>query len=94
MKNKEKLKPLPLHTTDEEAEHFLDTADLSEYDLSGFKPAHLKFARPMVTFEIGLSPEQVEALDMIASRDGTDRERVARRFIEEGVSASVSKEEA
>ena len=32
------LKPLPVLLSDEAAEHFLETADLSEYDLSGFKP--------------------------------------------------------
>ena len=31
-------KPLPPLRSDEEAEQFVDTADLSEYDLSGFKP--------------------------------------------------------
>ena len=33
-----KLKPMPALLTDEEAERFVETADLSEYDLSGFRP--------------------------------------------------------
>ena len=31
-------KPLPPLTSDAEAENFVETADLSEYDLSGFTP--------------------------------------------------------
>jgi len=34
---RKKLKKLPVLRTDKEAEDFVDTADLSEYDLSGFK---------------------------------------------------------
>jgi len=35
-------KKLPILKTDEEAEKFVDTADLSEYDLSGFKKVHFE----------------------------------------------------
>jgi hypothetical protein len=35
-----KLKPLPVLMSDEEAEHFVENADLTEYDLSQFKPMH------------------------------------------------------
>ena len=31
-------KPIPHFETDEEMERFIDTADLSQYDLSAFKP--------------------------------------------------------
>lgn len=34
-------KPLPPLNSDEEAERFVDEADLSEYDLSGMKPFRL-----------------------------------------------------
>ena len=36
-------KTIPTFQTDEEAEKFVDTADLSEYDLSGFKKVHFEF---------------------------------------------------
>tara|TARA_R110000796_G_scaffold138265_1_gene254386 strand:+ start:1415 stop:1675 length:261 start_codon:yes stop_codon:yes gene_type:complete len=35
-------KPLPPLTSDAEAEDFVKTADLSEYDLSGFTPMRFK----------------------------------------------------
>jgi uncharacterized protein len=37
MAEKQGLKPFPSFKTDEEAEEFVATADLSEYDLSGFR---------------------------------------------------------
>jgi predicted DNA binding CopG/RHH family protein len=40
---KTKSKPLPALTTDEAAEQFVSTADLSTYDLSGFKPTQFEF---------------------------------------------------
>jgi CopG antitoxin of type II toxin-antitoxin system len=36
-------KAIPIFKTDEEAEKFIDTADLSEYDLSDFKPTRFEF---------------------------------------------------
>ena len=38
------LKQFPVLRTDEEAEDFVANADLSEYDFSGFRPAHFEFA--------------------------------------------------
>lgn len=35
------FKPLPILTSDAEAEDFVETAELSEYDLSGFTPMSL-----------------------------------------------------
>ncbi len=39
----EKKPPLPRLNSDEEAEKFVAEADLSQYDLSGFKPMHFEF---------------------------------------------------
>ncbi len=40
---KEVKKKIPTFKSDREAERFVDTADLSEYDLSAFKPVKFKF---------------------------------------------------
>ena len=40
-----KEKPLPQLKSDEAAERFVDQADLTEYDLSEFKPAHFEFEK-------------------------------------------------
>ena len=38
-------KKIPAFESDEEAERFVDTADLSEYDFSQFKPVRFELAR-------------------------------------------------
>lgn len=40
---KTKTKPMPSLTSDADAERFVATADLSSYDLSGFKPTKFEF---------------------------------------------------
>jgi len=40
------LKSMPPLLSDEDAEAFVATADLSEYDLSGFKPVRFVLAAP------------------------------------------------
>ena len=39
------LKTIPAFNTDEEAERFVDEANLADYDLSGFKPMHFEFEK-------------------------------------------------
>jgi predicted DNA binding CopG/RHH family protein len=41
----ETKKTLPTFMSDEEAEKFVATADLSDYDLSGFTPVTFEFVR-------------------------------------------------
>ncbi len=41
----ETKKALPTFTSDEDAEKFVATADLSDYDLSGFTPVTFELAR-------------------------------------------------
>jgi hypothetical protein len=38
-------KKIPTFKSDTEAERFVDTADLSQYDLSGLKPVQYEFQR-------------------------------------------------
>ncbi|MBC7313382.1 MAG: hypothetical protein H5U11_12880 [Rhizobium sp.] len=40
---------MPILNSDEEAEIFVGTADLSEYDLSGFAPANFEFTHSQKT---------------------------------------------
>jgi predicted DNA binding CopG/RHH family protein len=87
MKDNEKNKPLPHFATDEEAQKFTDEADLSEYDLSGFKPmdsfafAQKKDAR----LEMRISQAELDSLKTEAEKRGIPHSRLARVFIEQGL---------
>jgi hypothetical protein len=56
---------LPSFRTDAEAEHFVETADLSEYDLSGLVRVRLEFedttAQPAATRDALSRPEKRRA---------------------------------
>jgi predicted DNA binding CopG/RHH family protein len=80
-----RLKKLPVLLTDEEAERFVDEADLSEYDLSGFKPMTFEFAKKEARMEVRLPRHQYEALKRLAKDEGIPHSRLVRRFITEGM---------
>ncbi|WP_205965843.1 CopG family antitoxin [Paracoccus liaowanqingii] len=59
-------KPLPPITNDAEAENFLETADLSKYNLPGFAPIHFEIAPKAASLNLlpaCRSPESSEGQD-------------------------------
>ena len=82
---KKELKKFPAHKTDEEAERFVDEADLSEYDFSGFKPAQFEFKRKSARLELRLPDEQLAALKQAAKKQGIPYTRLVRQFIDQGM---------
>ncbi|MEM1377243.1 MAG: CopG family antitoxin [Pseudomonadota bacterium] len=87
MANDRKLKKMPILRTDEEAEHFVDTADLSEYDLSGFRPMSefFEFEKKDARLEVRVAGSQLDALKAAAKAKGIPHTRLARKFIEDGL---------
>jgi predicted DNA binding CopG/RHH family protein len=79
------LKKLPVLLTDEEAERFVDEADLTDYDLSGFKPMQFEFAKKDARLELRLPPDQLTALKAAAQKMGIPHTRLVRQFITEGL---------
>ena len=85
MSEHEDKKPLPVHYTDAEAEDFADTADLSEYDLSGFKPVSFKMKKKDARLEMRISQVELNTLKAEAQRRGVPHSRLARTIIEQGL---------
>jgi len=85
MSKKKALKKLPVLLTDEDAERFVDEADLSEYDLSGFKPVTFEFLKKSARMEIRLPEHQLAALKKIAKQQGIPYTRLVRQFITQGM---------
>ena len=52
----EKRDPLPSLASDEAAEAFVAEADLTKYDLSGFKPMHFEIEPRSAAFDRSLPP--------------------------------------
>jgi predicted DNA binding CopG/RHH family protein len=63
-------KTIPTFKTDEEAEVFVETADLSDYDLSGFKPVHFEFHAKDRRINMRLPQPLLEAVKAAAKSEG------------------------
>ncbi len=82
MSDNEKRKPLPRLKTDEEAERFVDEADLSEYDLSGFKPARFEFEKKSARVNMRLPEPLLDAVKAKAQARGIPYQRFIREALE------------
>ncbi len=76
---------LPHLKTDEEAEEFIATADLTQYDLSGFKPANFEFASKDERITMRLPSHLLGAVKMAAAKQNIPYQRFIRQLIEQGL---------
>jgi predicted DNA binding CopG/RHH family protein len=79
------LKTIPTFHTDAEAERFVDTADLTEYDLSGFKPMQFEFAKKDAQLNMRVPESLLEAVKSKAKRHGIPFTRYIRMLMEQDV---------
>ncbi|MGA0596177.1 CopG family antitoxin [Enterovirga sp. CN4-39] len=76
-------KKIPVFTTDEEAEEFVASADLTEYDLSDFVVAPIKFVRPLPnTF---VPDDLLDKVRERARQQGVSPDQFIERALEEAV---------
>jgi predicted DNA binding CopG/RHH family protein len=85
-KKEEKLKPFPRFDTDEEAERFVETADLSDYDFSGFRPARFEFEPKAAQLNMRVPQALLDALKERARHRGIPYTRFIRELMEREVS--------
>ncbi|MCP4181850.1 MAG: hypothetical protein GY761_00805 [Hyphomicrobiales bacterium] len=91
MSDKKKLKSLPRLKTDKEAEDFVENADLSDYDLSGFKPVNFEFENKSATISMRLPESQLAAVKAEAKKRGMPYQRFMREMIQRGMQALHSR---
>jgi predicted DNA binding CopG/RHH family protein len=82
MSSKKALKPLPRLKSDEEAERFVDTADLTEYDLSGFKRMHFEFEPKSAQVNLRMPESLLKAVKARAKKRGIPYQRFIRETLE------------
>jgi predicted DNA binding CopG/RHH family protein len=83
--NEGELKSLPAFESDSDAEHFVDTADLSEYDLARFKPMHFEFEKKSAQLNMRLPQPLLEAVKAKAKERGIPYTRLIREALEQTV---------
>jgi predicted DNA binding CopG/RHH family protein len=82
-------KTIPTFNTDAEAEHFVDTADLSEYDLSGLRPTQFEFEKKTAQLNMRLPASLLDAVKKRALARGIPY----TRFIREAVETALTRPE-
>ena len=82
-------KKIPAFKSDEEAERFVDTADLSDYDLSGLKPVRFEFEKKSAQVNVRVPKALLDAVKRRSARRGIPY----TRFIREAVEAALARPE-
>ncbi|MBC7284486.1 BrnA antitoxin family protein [Hoeflea sp.] len=78
-------KKIPSFASDEEAERFVETADLTEYDLSQFRPAKFEFARKDARVNMRVPAPLLDAVKARAAARGIPYQRFIREALESAV---------
>ncbi len=80
-------KRIPTFKTDQEAERFADSADLSDYDLSGARPVRFEFEKKSARVNMRLPQPLLDALKERAKQPGIPYQRFIREALEQAVTA-------
>lgn len=84
-----KGKPFPVFYTDEEAERFMETADLSEYDFSGFRPFNFELRAKDARVNLRLPVALLNAVKIEAVKSSVPYQRLIRDFVAQGLEANA-----
>ena len=83
--NRNARKPWPSFKTDEEAERFVDEADLSEYDWSVAEPVRFEFVADKDHVDLELTRATIDAVDDAARKRGISRNDFIRQAIDKAL---------
>jgi predicted DNA binding CopG/RHH family protein len=78
-------KRIPVFRTDEEAERFVAEADLTEYDLSQFKPVRFEFEKKAARVNMRLPETLLNAVKARAQARGIPYQRFIREALEQAL---------
>ena len=79
------LKPFPIFKTDQEAEDFVDNADLTEYDWSDMKPMKFEIRRKDKAISLRLPESLLNVIQAKAQKEGIPYQRLIRKAIEDSL---------
>lgn len=78
-------KPWPTLPTDEAAEKFVETADLSEFDWSAARPVRYEFEDKSARVTMRLPEGQLDTIKREAAKRGVKYQRFMRELMERGL---------
>ena len=80
-------KGIPAFKTDEEAERFVASADLADYDLSGFVPTRFEFQVKAAHLNMRLPQPLLDAVKERAKARGVPYARFIRETLEQAINS-------
>lgn len=80
-----KDKPLPLISSDDEAEDFVGSADLTSYDLSALTPTRFEFGSKDARVNMRLPAQLLEQVKATAASKGMPYQRFIRQALEQAL---------
>lgn len=83
---KKKLKNIPKFRSDKEAENFVANADLTQYDLSEFKPVKFEFSPKSAKLNMRISEGLLAQIKSMAKEKGVPYTRYVREVLESHIS--------
>lgn len=78
-------KPMPSLTSDADAEGFVESGDLTQHDLSGFKPMRFELEPKAAALNMRLPEKLLDALKVKAKAEGIPYTRYVRMILERAV---------
>ena len=79
-------KKIPTFKTDEQAARFVETADLSKYDLSGLRPVKFEFEKKSAQLNMRVPKGLIEAVKKRSAMRGIPYTRFIREAVESALS--------
>lgn len=76
---------MPSLKTDTDAERFVETSNLAEYDLSGFKPMQFEFEPKIAALNVRLPQNLLDALKLKAKNQGISYTQYVRLLLERDI---------
>lgn len=86
--NRRAAKPMPSLRSDAEAEQFLESADLSNFNLSGFTPVEFEFEPKTAVLNMRLPQKLLNAVKIKAKAEGIPYTRYIRLVLEQNIKIS------
>jgi hypothetical protein len=78
-------KPIPVFKTDEQLAAFVETADLSEYDLSGFRPVSFRIATDVEDLLLHIPPQTWKKIQEKSEMLHVSKETLISQWIDAGL---------
>ncbi len=76
---------MPSLKTDADAEKFVETSNLADYDLSGFKPMRFEFEPKVAALNVRLPQSLLDALKLKAKNQGISYTQYVRLLLERDI---------